>query len=466
MTHLFLKDLRLNILGAGFQVSSPEFNKTYNTDTTDKITIRCKVERIRKKSNKMCFLLLRDKDISIQALFTENEEWNITRDYIKNTVAKITPETVIDITGCIVKTPFPVETATIQNFELKGFRIMVVSPSEIVPVQIYKPDASLDVRLNNRTLDLRPISSKLKFELQTLFLQNISNYLVSGGFTQIFTPKIMEGAAESGSEVFRFDYFGKSASLAQSPQLHKQMAINSDFGKVFEIAPVFRAESSDSGRHLTQYTSVDIEMEILEHYHEVVILLHNLLLIGFQNLEIFLEKWKKYYPDFKEPILPSDPIILTYQECVRLLEKSEYGCQRPEDINHQDELSLGKLIKQKYNSDLFVIDRYPKHIRPFYTYTEKNATELTRSYDFIFRGCEILSGAQRINNYNDLLESANTYMEGDVSTLTSYLDSFKYGSPPHGGGAFGLERVIARYLNLDNIRETCLFPRDPTRLNP
>jgi len=472
MNHTFLKNLTLILEEDTYALQINDNTNTYTTrykkdEPSDLMTFRCKIERTRKKSNKMCFILLRDNIVSIQALFTENIELGITRDYIKDVVAKITPESVVDITGRITTTPFDIETTTISNFELRAVKIQVISASEILPIQIYKPDATLDTRLNNRTLDLRPIHNQLIFQLQTQFICNITTYLNKCNFTQIYTPRIMEGAPESGSEVFRFDYFGTTASLAQSPQLHKQMSINSGFGKVFEIGPVFRAESSDSGRHLTQYTSVDIEIEILHNYHEVIRFLHILLKIGFQNSAEFLEKWKKYYPDFIEPIILDTPLILTYKECVDMLQSSKHGCQRPEDINHQDELNLGKVVKEIYGTDLVVIDKYPESIRPFYTFQEEiDGCKLTRSYDFIFRGCEILSGAQRINNYSDLVTSAKRKMDGDVSTINSYLETFKYGSPLHGGGAFGLERVIAQYLCIDNVRNTCLFPRDPNRLNP
>jgi aspartyl-tRNA synthetase len=146
-----------------------------------------------------------------------------------------------------------------------------------------------------------------------------------------------------------------------------------------------------------------------------------------------------------------------------MLTESDYKCQRPEDINHQDEFNLGKIVKEKFKTDLFVIDEYPVDIRPFYTYPNNDKT--TRSYDFVFKGCEVLSGAQRINNYQQLVESAKNAM-GEVDSIKNYLDTFKFGSPPHGGGAFGLERLIARFLDIENIRETSLFPRDPGRLNP
>lgn len=439
-------------------------------DEPSELTIIGRIARIRKKSNKMCFILLRDETVSLQVLFTEtkeDEEPAVTREYIKNTVAKITPESLVKITGKIVKTPFDIDSASLSKCEMKGTQIEVISPSDVVPIQIYQPDAGLDARLNNRVLDLRVQRNQLIFKIQSHLVCIIRNFFNVHNFNEIFTPKLMAGVSESGSEVFKLDYFGQPASLAQSPQLFKQMAINSGISNVFEIGPVFRAEKSDGSRHLTQYTSIDIEMSIKYTYHEVISLLHKLLAFTLHHFKEvhgnLLEEWKKINPEFEEVKIPERPIIVTYKTAVELLQKSEYGCQRPEDINHQDEHNLGLIIKKKYDSDLFVIDKYPKDIRPFYSYTEEDGT--TRSYDFVLRGCEILSGAQRINDYTTLVESAKSKM-GDVEAISSYLDSFKFGSPPHGGGAFGLERLVAKILNVENVRETCLFPRDPNRLVP
>jgi aspartyl-tRNA synthetase len=440
------------------------------SDVPTELTIVGRIARIRKKSNKMCFILLRDETVSLQVLFTETkdgEEPTVTREYIKNTVAKITPESLVKITGKIVRTPFDIDSASLSKCEMKGSKIELISASDVVPIQIYQPDAGLDARLNNRILDLRAPRNQLIFKIQSRMMQLVRQFLNMHHFTEINTPKIMAGASESGSEVFKLDYFGQSASLAQSPQLFKQMIINSGFGNVFEIGPVFRAEKSDGSRHLTQYTSIDIEMEIKYAYHEVINLLHDFIVfvvIGLtENHSELLNEWKKFNPEYEGIKIPPKPIIITYKTAVELLQSSKHGCQRPEDINHQDEYNLGVLIKEKYDSDLFVIDKYPKDIRPFYSYVDTDET--TRSYDFVLRGCEILSGAQRINDHATLVESAKTKM-GDIEAISSYLESFRFGSPPHGGGAFGMERLVAKILNIENIRETCMFPRDPNRLVP
>jgi aspartyl-tRNA synthetase len=436
--------------------------QTITRKSLDSITLIGKIVRVRKKSNKMCFILLRDGITSIQVMFLENE--HVTREYIKTQVATITPESVVKITGSIVSSPCIIESATLKHWEMKGIKIEPVANSEVVPLQIYKPDAGLDARLNHRYLDLRTMRSQVIFRLQHEILKNIHDDLDYSGFIQIFTPKIMEGVAESGSEVFKLDYFGKPASLAQSPQLFKQMAINSGMCQVYEIGPVFRAEKSNGTRHLTQYTSVDIELEFSEHYHQVINTLYELLLDACTIDHKLEAMWIQIEPNYEKLIIPELPIIIPYAICVKMLQESTFGCQRPEDINHQDEFNLGLLIKETYNSDIFIIDEYPKEIRPFYTYVNEDGT--TRSYDFILRGCEILSGAQRINDYDTLVESAKNYMDDSIDGIKDYLESFKYGSPPHGGGAFGLERLIAKILDIENIRETSMFPRDPGRLNP
>lgn len=469
---IFLRQLHItkdlnNDKRSAFRISSIHCDwKTQTIIDTElkSISLIGKIARIRKQGSKMCFILLRDGITSIQILFQENKNSGVTREYIKN-IAKYNPESVVKITGNIVASPCIIDSSTLKHWEMRGFTIEKISISEVVPLQVYKPDAGLDTRLNNRWLDIRNMRNQLIFKIQHNILTRIQEDLNDSGFIQIFTPKIMEGVAESGSEVFKLNYFDNIASLAQSPQLFKQMAINGGLGQVYEIGPVFRAEKSNGSRHLTQYTSIDIEMEFVEHYHQVINTLYQLLLNSCYLSPEMETSWEEFNPDYDALIFSENPIIIPYNECVKMLKTSKYGCQKPEDLNHKDEFNLGLIVKEKYESDLFVIDQYPKNIRPFYTYVNEDDT--TRSYDFILRGCEILSGSQRINDHKTLIESAKNHLgEDKICSISSYLESFKYGSPPHAGGAFGLERLISRILCIENVREVSLFPRDPTRLNP
>ena len=245
------------------------------------------------------------------------------------------------------------------------------------------------------------------------------------------------------------------------------MAINSDFKRVFEIGPVFRAEKSNTHRHLTEFTGLDLEMRIKEDYQEVKKVLYDLIVYIFDYL-------KKYY--FNEikiisdqygclPLKYSDEMIcITYETAVNLLNQNGVKMNVTDDLNTQNEKLLGEIIKKKYDTDLFILDKFPLNIRPFYTMPSDDNI-FTHSYDIILRGQEILSGAQRIHDY-ELLKKRIVEKGINPDTVKSYLDSFKYGSYPHGGGGFGLERFVQSFLGLDNIRKTSLFPRDPSRIEP
>jgi aspartyl/asparaginyl-tRNA synthetase len=276
------------------------------------------------------------------------------------------------------------------------------------------------------------------------------------------------GASEGGSNVFTFKYFGQEACLAQSPQLYKQMALCGDFDRVFEIGPVFRAEDSNTNRHLCEFTGLDMEMTIKEHYFEVLDLLGDLLIYIFNGLEkkykAELDVIKQQYPfeDFK----CKSPIVkINFKEGVKMLHEAGVKQGDLEDLSTETEKALGRIVKEKYDTDFYMLYGYPAAARPFYTMLDPHDSDYTNSYDFFMRGEEITSGAQRIHCPDMLTERAK-FFKIELHTIQDYIDSFKYGAPAHGGAGFGLERIVKFYCNLHNIRKSSLFPRDPNRIKP
>jgi len=293
-------------------------------------------------------------------------------------------------------------------------------------------------------------------------------FLDNQDFTEIHSPKMIGAASEGGANVFKVSYFKTSAYLAQSPQFYKQMVICSDFEKVYEIAPVFRAENSFTHRHMTEFMGLDLEMAIQEHYHEVLDLFDGLFVYIFTQLaeryshEISVVKSQFPHEDF---IFSEKSLRLTFPEAVQMLRDAGEEMGDFEDMSTAKERRLGQLVKEKYNTDFFMLDKFPLEVRPFYTMPDPSMPGYSNSYDFFIRGEEILSGAQRVHDAAYLAERANEHGV-DPATIQPYLDAFKYGAPPHAGGGIGLERVLMLFLDLGNIRRTSLFPRDPTRLEP
>ena len=293
---------------------------------------------------------------------------------------------------------------------------------------------------------------------------------MTNNFIEIHTPKIIGIASEGGAEVFKLEYFDKPAFLAQSPQLYKQMAINSDFDRVFEIGSVFRAEESLTNRHMCEFIGLDLEMVISPNrdYRQVQEMIWNTLIYIFDNIknnqheEISCIKAKQPFDDPKYTI---NPLILKFSDCVTLLRNDGKSQDDFADLNTENEKRIGQLVKEQYDSDLFIIDQYPSNVRPFYTMESACDPLYSNSFDIIFRCTEICSGSQRIHDYETLL---NKIIKRDIdpTTIKYYLESFSHGTMPMGGCGFGIERIVSLYLNLGNVKLASFCPRDPKRLFP
>ncbi len=326
----------------------------------------------------------------------------------------------------------------------------------------------MNTRLDNRVFDLRVPTTQAIFKLQSGVAHLFREYLDSKDFIEIHSPKLIGGASEGGSNVFKFKYFNQDACLAQSPQLYKQMCIISDFKRVYEIGPVFRAENSFTSRHLCEFTGLDIEMEIKEHFFEVLDVLGELFYFIFKGLnERYakeLEIVNNQYP-FEPLVLAPEVLKLPWTEGIKLLTENGFKQDINEDLDTENEKALGKLVKDKYKTDFYILYGYPKSARPFYTMPDPKDDNFTNSFDAFIRGEEVLSGAQRIHDYDLLLQKVKE-KEINPETLSDYLNSFKLGAPAHGGAGIGLERVVKLFVGLGNIKKCVLFPRDPKRLKP
>ncbi|KAI0318974.1 hypothetical protein OF83DRAFT_875380 [Amylostereum chailletii] len=446
------------------------------------VILRARVHTLRAQGSKMVFINLRQRTDSVQALIAQ-ADGKVSKPMIK-WAESLGDESIVLVYGVVKTAPEPIKSATANDVEIHVNRIYLVSGlEERLPFTIddaSRPDSEiekegsqfnrvlLDTRLNNRVVDLRTQTNQAVFKLQAAIGKLFRDYLDDNGFTEIHSPKLQGAATESGASVFKVSYFKGSAFLAQSPQLAKQMAIAADFERVYEVGPVFRAEDSNTHRHLTEFMGLDLEMTIEEHYHEVMELLDGLFKHLFAGLQ---EKYKKeidavnvQFPaeEFK---WKEETLKLTFAQAVDLLVEDGVDRAVLDDINTENEKRLGRLVKAKYDTDYFIIDKFPAELRPFYTMPDPENPELTNSYDFFMRGEEILSGAQRIHEPTLLAEKMRS--KGiEPSSMQGYLDAFKMGCAPHGGGGIGLERVLMLFLKLNNIRRASLFPRDPKRLEP
>ncbi|KAJ7181720.1 hypothetical protein C8R43DRAFT_278363 [Mycena crocata] len=461
-----------------------------STRDGETVLFRARVQTSRAQGNKMVFLNLRQRADSVQALVTVAPE-KVSKQMVKWT-AGLADESIVLVQGLVKKSPELIKSASVQDVEVHVTQVHLISGIEgRLPFSLddaSRPDTDegpseadgearqfsrvlLDTRLNNRVVDLRTQTNQAVFKLQSAIGDLFRQFLSSNGFIEIHSPKLQGAATESGASVFKVSYFKGNAFLAQSPQLAKQMAIAADFERVYEIGPVFRAEDSNTHRHLTEFMGLDLEMTIEEHYHEVMELLDSLFLSLFRGLK---EKYRneidivgKQFPadEFKWREGPEGTLKLTFREAIDILVEDGVPREVLDDINTENEKRLGRLVKAKYDTDYFIIDKFPMELRPFYTMPDPEDPSLSNSYDFFMRGEEILSGAQRIHEPVLLAEKMRS--KGvDPDSMKGYLDAFRMGCAPHGGGGIGLERVLMLFLKLNNIRRASMFPRDPKRLEP
>ncbi|XP_034946292.1 aspartate--tRNA ligase, cytoplasmic [Chelonus insularis] len=428
---------------------------------------------------KQCFIVIRQHSYTIQGLASVNEK---TSKQMIKFISNITKESIIDVQVLIKAVPNQIESCTQKDVECHIQQIFVVSAAKsMLPLQIEdaarpetNDDTALNIRVNqdtrldNRILDLRTPANQAIFRIEAGVTRLFRDILTNKGFVEIHTPKIIPAASEGGANVFTVSYFKGSAYLAQSPQLYKQMAIAADFDKVFTVGAVFRAEDSNTHRHLTEFVGLDLEMAFKYHYHEVVDTIGQMFTELFCGLrDNYADEIAAVNQQYKvEPFKFLDPPLkLEFSQAIKLLAEAGVTLGEEDDLSTPDEKLLGKIVKAKYDTDFYILDKYPLAVRPFYTMPDPNNPKASNSYDMFMRGEEIISGAQRIHDPEFLTERAKHHGI-DIAKIKSYIDAFRYGCPPHAGGGIGLERVVMLYLGLDNIRKVSMFPRDPKRITP
>ncbi|MGI8768034.1 MAG: aspartate--tRNA(Asn) ligase [Propionibacteriaceae bacterium] len=366
-------------------------------------------------------------------------------------------ETAIEVIGTV--------TANAQapgGHELTEPRIRSLSEAAAPsPIELWRPrlNVSLPTQLDHAAVSWRHPTQRAKWEIAAASLHGFRSTLDAASFTEVHSPKLVESATESGANVFGVDYFGRCAYLAQSPQFYKQVLVGV-FERVYEVGPVFRAEPHDTVRHLAEYVSLDVELAFIEDHHEVIICLRDTVAgmveairaragsaVGQLGLQL--------------PKVPQSFPVLTFREALTIA-----GAPPDEpDLAPGHERALGAWAMAEHGSDFVVVEGYPTVHRAFYSHPDPADPHWSRSFDLIFRGVELVSGAQRLHRYADYVQ-ALTDRGHDVEAYASYLDVFRHGIPPHGGFAIGLERWVSRLVEAANIREVTLFPRDLHRLTP
>jgi len=479
-----------------------EVNELTPSKIGQRVWVRGRVHRVRPKA-KLAFVLLRHGFSSVQIVV----DVNAVSPELLAYVSKLSAESIIDVYAQVVKAQSPVLSASQSDVELILERVYGVSISEsVLPFQL--DDAARgyaskeraddvgdkkeekkagvvtvgqDIRLDNRVMDIRTPAQNAIMRIQAAITTYFRDYFSRLEFVEIHSPKLLAGSSEGGANVFTLKYFGKNACLAQSPQLYKQMAVMSDLFKVYEIGPVFRAEDSNTHRHMTEFTGLDFEMAFKEHYHEVLSILANLFVFVFENInehhQAELKVIRQQYP--VEPLkFSKNTLVFEFEECVEMLKEwskkpnaASYTRDMKNYIIDGDDFStgneklLGKIVKEKFDTDFYIVDKYRQGARPFYTMPDPNRPGYSNSYDVFLRGEEITSGAQRIHDV-ELLKKRAEDCKIPVKSIQKYIDSFSYGAFPHAGAGIGLERTAMLFLGLDNIRKSSLFPRDPKRLEP
>ncbi|MFV0465557.1 MAG: aspartate--tRNA(Asn) ligase [Lachnospiraceae bacterium] len=401
----------------------------------------------------VAFIVLRKREGLLQCVFEEGKTEFDLKD--------LKEASTVRAVGFVQK-----EDRAPNGIELRLSKIEILSePSEPMPLPIskWKMNTSLDAKLNYRSIALRNLRERAKFRIQEGFVRGFREFLYSQGFTEIHTPKIGAKGAEGGANMFRMDYFRKPAVLAQSPQFYKQMMVGV-FDRVFETAPVFRAEKHNTKRHLNEYISLDLEMGFIDSFEDIMAMETGYLQYTMKLLETQYARELKIL-NVTLPNVEKIPSIRFDEAKKRVSEKYDRTIRNPYDLEPEEEELIGKMIQEEYNSDFVFVTHYPSKKRPFYAMDDPTDTTFTLSFDLLYKGMEITTGGQRIHEYNMLMEKMEVRgMEADG--MEQYLASFKYGMPPHGGLGLGLERLTMKMLGEDNVRETTLFPRDLSRLEP
>lgn len=402
----------------------------------------------------VAFVILRKREGLLQGVYEEGTA--------KFDLKDIKEAATIEVEGVLEeneKAPGGIE------IRMKNLKILSQPQDEMMPLAIskWKLNTSLEAKLNYRSISLRNIRERAKFRIQEGLTRAFRDFLYSQGFTEIHTPKIGAKGAEGGANIFRLEYFHRPAVLAQSPQFYKQMMVGV-FDRVFETAPVFRAEKHNTKRHLNEYTSLDFEMGYIDGFEDIMAMETGYLQYAMELLK------KDYAQELKIlgitlPEVEKIPAVEFSDIKEKVSEKYGHKMRNPFDLESEEEQLISQYAKEEWGSDFVFVTHYPSKKRPFYAKDDPKDPRYTLSFDLLFRGMEITTGGQRIHDYKMLVEKIKARGMSQEG-MEQYLDTFKHGMPPHGGIGIGLERLTMKLIGEDNVRETTLFPRDLSRLEP
>ncbi len=399
------------------------------------------------------FVILRRAQGLLQCVYEQ--------DSMTFSIKDLKEESAVEVSGVVV-----LEKRAPGKVEVRMTNLRVLSePARVLPIAINKQkmNTSLEAKLALRPIALRNLRERAKFKIQEGVVRGFREFLHSQGFTEIHTPKIVARGAEGGSNVFKLDYFNKKAELGQSPQFYKQTMVGI-YDRVYETAPVFRAEKHNTTRHLNEHVSLDFEMGYIDGFEDIMAMETGFL----QYTMRLLEKEYKKELDLLEVTLPKTdriPMVRFDRAKELVSEKYHRKIKNPYDLEPEEEILIGRYFKEEHDSDFVFVTHYPTKKRPFYAMDDPTDPRFTLSFDLLLKGLEVTTGGQRIHSYEEILKKMEQ-RNMDPSDIESYLMIFKYGMPPHGGLGIGLERLTMRLLEEQNVRETSLFPRDVTRLEP
>lgn len=418
----------------------------------------------RRAHGKILFIDLRDISGIMQVVFvpSNKEAYELSEN--------LRPEWVVEITGQIVKRPENMINPKIETgqVELSVENLKILSKAETPPIPVgedVSEEPEMDKRMDWRWIDLRKEKNLLIFKIWTLMEQSFREFWISNNYVEIHSPKLIGAPSESGAEVFEVKYFKKKAYLAQSPQFYKQMAMASGFEKVFEVGPVFRAEPSFTSRHATEFTGYDAEISFINSHYDVMEEEERMIAYGLQRIkENYGEDIKKVFS--REIIVPALPFPrISIKQAKEDLIKKGMKIDKDGDLSPEEERAVSNDIKEKYSHEFVFVTDYPVSVRPFYHMRDEKNVELTKSFDLLWNGSEVTTGAQREHRYDVLVKQAKE-KKMNIKKLKFYLDFFKYGCPPHGGYGMGANRMIMKLLNIDNVRDAMFLYRGVKRLTP
>ncbi len=401
----------------------------------------------------VAFVVLRKREGLLQCVFEQGRSGFDLKD--------LKEAATVEIEGTVYS-----EERAPGGFEIRMETVRVLSePYAPMPIEIskWRLKTTLETNLNNRPIALRNIRERAKFRIQEGIVRGFRDFLFGEGFTEIHTPKIGAKSAEGGANLFRLEYFHRPAILQQSPQFYKQMMVGV-FDRVFETAPVFRAEKHNTKRHLNEYTSLDFEMGYIEDFTDIMAMETGFLQYTMKLLSSDYAK-ELAILDVTLPKTDQIPTVRFDEAKQKAAEKYNRQIRNPYDLEPEEEALIGAYFKEEYDADFVFVTHYPSKKRPFYAMDDPADSTYTLSFDLLYHGLEITTGGQRIHSYPALrnkMQKRGMTEDG----MEQYLAVFKYGMPPHGGLGIGLERLTMQMVGEDNVRETTLFPRDLSRLEP